>query len=331
MPARTHGARAATSSAASQASSRAGDERVAARFHGGRRSCDPAVVTDDDVDIRVLAPGDEAALDAFLAQHADTSMFLRSNARAAGLVDDGEPLHGTYVAAFDAHDEIVAVAAHAWNGMLLVQAPVHLAAVARAAVFASGRALTGFSGAYDQVVAARRALGLADAPAKMSSREVLMALALDDLVVPDARGRVARRATRADAALLADWRAAFSVESLGDVDGPDLRARCRETVDRAIAAGDAWLVDVDGVPSSCAVFNARLPDVVQVGGVFTPRDRRRRGAARAVVAGMLRAARDEEGVGRAILFTEEHNVAAQTAYRAIGFRDVGWYGLVLLA
>jgi uncharacterized protein len=78
------------------------------------------------------------------------------------------------------------------------------------------------------------------------------------------------------------------------------------------------------------MFNARLPDVVQVGGVYTPPEHRRRGAARAVVAGMLRGARDEEGVGRAILFTGDDNVAAQTAYRAIGFTAVGEYGLVLL-
>jgi len=46
-------------------------------------------------DLRTLQPGDEAALDAFLARHAESSMFLRSNARAAGLVDRGEPLQAT--------------------------------------------------------------------------------------------------------------------------------------------------------------------------------------------------------------------------------------------
>ena len=45
--------------------------------------------------VRVLQPGDEAALEKFLAPRALTSMFLRSNARAAGLVDRGEPLQGT--------------------------------------------------------------------------------------------------------------------------------------------------------------------------------------------------------------------------------------------
>ncbi|WP_437959361.1 hypothetical protein WME76_06700 [Sorangium sp. So ce119] len=38
-------------------------------------------------DLRTLVPGDEAALEAFLVQHAESSMFLRSNLRAAGLVE----------------------------------------------------------------------------------------------------------------------------------------------------------------------------------------------------------------------------------------------------
>ena len=52
-------------------------------------------------ELRLLRPGDEAALDTFLALHADTSMFLRSNARSAGLADRGEPMQATYVAALD--------------------------------------------------------------------------------------------------------------------------------------------------------------------------------------------------------------------------------------
>jgi len=100
-------------------------------------------------------------LDAFLARHADSSMFLRSNARAAGLVDRGEPGQGTYVAAFE-HGVIVGVAAHCWNGMVLVQAPGHVATLAREAVRRSGRTVAGFSGPWDQVVAARHALGLSE-------------------------------------------------------------------------------------------------------------------------------------------------------------------------
>src|SRR5947208_11092577 len=129
-------------------------------------------------DLRTLQPGDEAALDAFLARHADSSMFLRSNARAAGLVDHGEPLQATYVAALEG-GRMVGVVAHCWNGMVLVQAPAHAADLARDAVRRSRRAVTGFSGPWTQVVAARAALGLTAAPAIKDSRDDLYALELE--------------------------------------------------------------------------------------------------------------------------------------------------------
>jgi predicted GNAT family acetyltransferase len=78
--------------------------------------------------LRTLQPGDEGVLETFLSQYPDTSMFLRSNLRDAGLVDYGARFQGTYVAAIE--DEVVtAVAAHYWNGMIVVQAPIHLEAV----------------------------------------------------------------------------------------------------------------------------------------------------------------------------------------------------------
>jgi predicted GNAT family acetyltransferase len=72
-----------------------------------------------------------------------------------------------------------------------------------------------------------------------------------------------------------------------------------------------------------------LPDVVQIGGVYTPPALRSRGYARAVVAGSLAAAA-AMGVGRSILFTGRDNVAARRAYESIGYRRIGDYGLVVL-
>src|SRR5262245_47292115 len=116
--------------------------------------------------VRTLSVGDEERLEHFLQAHADSSMFLRSNARVAGLVDRGERYQATYVA-MEADGRIIAVVAHAWNGMVLVQAPVHLDVLVRAAVTRSGRPITGLCGPDTQVTAARRVLGLADSPAQM--------------------------------------------------------------------------------------------------------------------------------------------------------------------
>ena len=283
-------------------------------------------------ELRVLRPGDEAALEAFLAQHADTSMFLRANARSAGLVDRGQPLQATYVAQLDGG--ITGVAAHCWNGIVLVQAACDAAAsLARAAVRQSRRPVTGFSGPWSQVVAARQALGLVAAPTTRNSRDDLYALDLARLVIPEplARGAVACRHPRPDELdLLVAWRVAFSVEALGAEDGPALRDASRADVLLHHERGADWVLVVDTTLVAYSAFNAMLPDIVQIGGVWTPLDRRGRGYARSVVAGSLVAAR-KQGVGRAVLFADPNNAMARAAYLAIGFRIVGDYGLVLLA
>ncbi|WP_437680104.1 GNAT family N-acetyltransferase [Sorangium sp. So ce131] len=286
--------------------------------------------------LRTLAPGDEAALEAFLVQHADTSMFLRSNARTAGLADQGEPFQATYVAALD-QGRIVAVAAHCWNGLVIVQAPVHTEDVARAAVERSGRAKRiGVTGPYEQVERARRALGFAEHLAARDGREKLFVLDLSALRVPAplASGEVVcRRSAPGDVDRLARWRAAYSTELFGWAPGPALDASSREQVTRQHEDGNAFVL-VSGKeeeePVSCTFFNARLPDMVQVGGVWTPPELRGRGHARAVVAGSLLSARGE-GATRAILFTGAQNRAAMAAYEALGFTLAGEYGLFLLA
>ena len=280
--------------------------------------------------VKILTPGDERALEAFLAPHADSSMILRSNVRSAGLVDRGEPYQATYAAAFEG-DRIVAVAAHCWNGNLLLQAPAHLERVVRTATAESGRGILGLLGPWEQVEIARRALGLASAPAAKSASETLFALPLDELVVPEIlrSGRVTcRRTTESDLARAAEWRVAFSVEALGLSDGPALRTEAHDGVRRAHEQGVSWVLLDSSTREllSYSAFNSHLPDVVQIGGVWTPPALRSRGYARAVVAGsLLEAAR--AGVRRAVLFAEDP--AAQRAYVALGFRIVGSYGLVL--
>ena len=278
--------------------------------------------------IRPLHHGDEPALEAFLRLHADSSMFLRSNARAEGLDYHGKPLQAEYVAAFDG-DRIVAVVAHCWNGMLLVQAPVDVAAVARAVVEHSGRPVTGLSGPAAHVVAARRALGLEHRPTPKHGREELFALDLEDLVVPAplADGRWGcRRPREVELDLVTDWRLAFYDEALHRPQAVGLRDEAAEDVRQIHERRMDWLLTDGDRPVAYSAFNAELPDIVQIGGVWTPPGLRGKGYGRAVVAGSLLDAR-REGVTRAVLFAERED--AKRAYLGIGFRAVGEFGLVL--
>ena len=280
--------------------------------------------------VRLLGPADLPAVDAFLLRHADSSLFLRSNLRTAGIVDRGETFQGTYAGAFDGGD-LVGVAAHCWNGNVIVQAPAALDAVVRTAVAATGRGVRGIVGPWEQSMAARGALAMADRPARFESRDVLFALALADLVrpatldAPDVRGRAAHAG---DLDLLTRWNTAYNVELLGATDGEALRAEARANVQRMCDRDSAWLLERAGAPVAFSGFNARLPDVVQIGAVFTPPAFRSNGWARAAVASQLAAVRGE-GVGRAILFTGAEHHAAQRAYHAIGFHPIGDYGLLL--
>lgn len=276
--------------------------------------------------VRPLGPGDAAALETFLVGHGDSSMFLRANARRAGLEDRGQALQGSYVAEF-AGAAIVGVAAHYWNGMVVLQAPARAPELARAAIAHSGRDLRGLAGPWEQVESARRAVGAGDRDVEQSE---LQALDLANLVVPEplAGGRwICRHAHREEEDLLTEWRAAYCREALGVADSPALREESRADVALLRRERADFVLEDGGLPVAFAAYNAQLPDVVQIGGVWTPPALRGRGYGRAVTAGALLAAR-AAGVGRAVLFTD--NPVASHAYETLGFVRVGTYGLVLL-
>jgi len=282
-------------------------------------------------ELRLLEPGEESALEAFLLPRVDSSMFLLGNMRAVGLRDDGGTYQGTYVAAWQG-GEIVGVAAHYWNGNLVLQAPAVLEALCRTAIEASGRPLRGLVGPAGQVEAARRALDLAPAAVQLDEEEHLYSLALKNLQVPPAlaAGRLAgRRIEPHDVEMVTAWRVGFSVESLGDEESPRLWDACRAAVERGLAEGRIWVLEDEGQPVATTAFNTAIREAVQVGGVWTPPALRCRGYGRAAVAASLLAARDE-GATRGILFTGKENVPAQRASEALGFRLVGDYRLLLL-
>ena len=101
-----------------------------------------------------------------------------------------------------------------------------------------------------------------------------------------------------------------------------------EGVEALIGEGAQFIALQDGSPVAASSFNARLTDTVQIGGVWTPPELRGHGYARACVAGSLLIAR-ATGAHRSILFTAVDNLPAQRAYRALGYREVGDYEILL--
>jgi GNAT superfamily N-acetyltransferase len=278
--------------------------------------------------VRLARPGDEDQIEAFLAQHADSSLFLRSFLARGGLVDEGKPLQGTYAIALMS-GQVAGVAMHTWNGIIYLQAPESAATLVRMAVETTGRLIVGLGGPWSQVEAAHIGLG---APAvQRRSPEDLFALNLSDLVTPAPLACCSvscRLATDRDLETLRDWRFGYEVECTGLPDEDATRDFAAQTIEGHVARGEAFLLELDGIPVSVCTHNARVQDNVQIGGVWTPLELRGRGYARRVVAGALRMA-EQEGVRRAVLFTE--NPAARRSYEALGFQRVGEFGVIVLA
>jgi predicted GNAT family acetyltransferase len=98
--------------------------------------------------------------------------------------------------------------------------------------------------------------------------------------------------------------------------------------DRYVAA-NSHVVLMDGTqPLAMCGFNARLPQIVQVGGVYTPPALRGLGHARRAIGQHLAQAR-AAGVQQAVLFAASETAAS--TYRALGFEQIGLWTLLLLA
>lgn len=281
------------------------------------------------MDVRLLSRGDQEGLETFLRLHPAEGMILRSNLARSGITDGPEAFQGRYAAVIETA-QIAAAAAHYWNGMLILCAPCGAGALASAVT--AGRHVAGILGPWKQALEAQDSLNLGGSECHLRSRETLMTLKLDSLQTPPAllpdQALHCRPARSEEIGLLTAWREAFRIESLGATPSRELTRHCREEITQWIAEGNQFLLLDDGRPVSGCSFNARLPDAVQIGNVWTPPEFRSRGYGRAVVAGALAQAK-RDGATLGVLFTPEDNEAARTAYAALGFSAVGDYAMLL--
>ncbi|HVH47589.1 MAG TPA: GNAT family N-acetyltransferase [Labilithrix sp.] len=284
------------------------------------------------ITVRRIVPGEEAKTDAFLAATPESTLFLRSNLARAGLNDDGATFSGTYAGAFEG-ERLVGVAASFWNGNVLVAPGPHAEHAAVHAVEQSGRAVLGIVGPYSELLRVRSALSLDDAPTRVVSREILYALHLESLVVPEplASGLVAGRRARDDEmGALVEWRMRYGAETTNVPDTAESRSEQARGLAALQHRGHVFVATAFGGRVATSTFNASVADVVQIGGVWTPPELRGRSYARCVIAWSLQNARND-GTRLAVLFTNEENLPAQAAYVALGFRPVGEYGFVVFA
>ncbi|AHD10938.1 GNAT family N-acetyltransferase [Phaeobacter gallaeciensis] len=283
---------------------------------------------------RPAQDGDLAAIRDLLRRNVASSMFLLINLRDHGL-------HGTEAKAMRVWvrgSGNSGVAGLTNDGTLLIQAAEASAAdwqqlqqlVEQRLAETSSQPQVGVLGETTQARRYLAATGLDQHPKRLDRDEPGLALSLTDLDLssldrPQLKGATLHPLSAAPRPMLVQWRAAYHQEILGTpaseavaIASQDIDSYLLRDSHRVLSIADRWV--------AMTGFNAQLPEVVQIGGVYTPPEQRGHGYARCALALHLKEAR-RAGVEQAVLFAAGE--AAVRAYRAIGFQPIGGYSLIL--
>ena len=161
-------------------------------------------------------------------------------------------------------------------------------------------------------------LGLDAGPHERDGDEPQFSLDLNDLNMPEGPGALAPLEAAPKNTMIA-WRSAFCHEALGH-DRKTAEIAAQAAYERCMRE-DTYRVLVDGnQPLATTGFDAQVKQIVLIGGVYTPPALRNQGHARRALALHLLEAR-QNGIQRATLFAR--GAAAQRAYEAIGFKQIG--------
>ena len=274
--------------------------------------------------IREAGPDDRAALESLLTARIDQAMFPLVNLRDHGLRCGDFPTGHDHAARFWRIGNSVIALTRAGILLPLLDRTADLSGLKTAH---RGLSVTGVIGPAASARPILAALDLDRLPTTTDRDEPGFTLDLSHLAKPDLPGTTLRPITPDDLPLLTDWRETYIGEVLGQT-GPAAKARAKAELAAYLAKDSHRLLLHHGTPVAMTGFNAILPEIVQVGGVYTPAELRGRGHARTAVALHLAEAR-ALGVARAVLFAA--NDAAASAYRAIGFQPAEPFTLFLLS
>ena len=260
---------------------------------------------------------DRDAIVAALTPHAECAMFPLNNLAHYGMSGGHAYAVTLWLARRDG--QISDVLAQTDSGMVMPYLPS--GDYATAAAVLRGREVTGIVGVKDWVRGLETALGLQGARS-LDHDEPHFLLTLADLTVPDGPGRIVDLVD-APADTIKAWMLDYQLATLHTPS--DQAAQRVEDSYAHYTAARSHVVLMDGdTPLAMTGFNAQVPGMVQIGGVYTPPDLRGQGHARRALALHLAAT----GAQRATLFSA--SAMAARAYRAIGFRQIGDWTLLLL-
>ncbi|WP_170327271.1 GNAT family N-acetyltransferase [Ruegeria arenilitoris] len=271
---------------------------------------------------RLATDADVPKIDAFLSQYIQTSMFPLANLRDFGLRGDDPRSLNIWVMG-DGPRSVFAITN---EGMVLAQCPDCAdAELAAAIALIRGRKLFGVASEATQARRIMQLAGWEDRPATLNSDEPGFTLQLGDLVLPDTTGATLVSLGDVDRSVSEAWRESYLVEAM-DFAPERAQVQAKKDIEAYKQRDSHRVLLVDDQPVAMTGFNARLPEVVQIGGVYTPPNLRGRSYARLAVALHLIEARNG-GASRAVLFAASDSAAR--AYMGIGFKPAGHFSLIL--
>lgn len=267
-----------------------------------------------------VADCDREALVDFMQSHAPSMMFPLTNLNRFGL--GGAHPRSINAWVLKDRERITDVLTISGEGMVFPCCPT--GQWARVAEVTRGQKIKGFVGEGQQVANLRHAMGLTH-KAELDATEPAFLLRIADMVMPDTNGLSLHPLSAAPYDMLVNWRADYETETLS-VPKDAAQARAEKQI-QAFITTDSHRVLMQGqTPVAMTGFNASLPEIVQVGGVYTPPELRSRGYARVALALHLQEVA-VDGVTEAVLSAA--NEAASHAYIALGFERTGSFALVV--
>lgn len=271
-------------------------------------------------------------LSSYLNHYQETTMFIRNNLYHSGITYQDAPFHGEYYGSFT-NNQLNGILTHYWNGNVMMQAEnfTALSALVEEFKLKRTRPIAGILGEDSQANFVIDKLDLQSSLFAINYQEKLFLLNLEKMIIPQAIHSYSctlKTVQDCEMDVIKEWLIAYHIEALGDeANNPKLEESIINEIQDKQLSQNRWVLFVNNAPVSLCGFNAHLPDIVQLGPVYTPLSLRNKGFARIAVYLCLTQAAMKK-VKRAILFTNDNS--AIRAYKALGFQEIGKYRLALL-
>ena len=266
--------------------------------------------------------------EAFLARHANTTLFLAANLARFGSRTT-EAINSGNFKLVERGVETLGVFCLTRRGNLLAETGgrTEFAQLILDACDAEPITIRGVVGEWRLASALWRILtepGVVNE--QFASREQLYRLALPPESSQPLRNRRVRRLVAGDFERWQPLSDAYMTE-LGLPQQIPAERRRTEFSDKA-GAGHWWGLFEDDELLAIGGLNAVHRSTGQIGGVYTVPEQRRRGLGRALMRSLIADSNEVHGLDKLVLFTGEADVPAQRLYESLGFEQIGEFGLL---